>query len=462
MNLMNEKSIGKVLQVTGSANISFVSTQYYAGKFVKLPMDHIAQGITLLGEVTSIDAVNPYFEKAATVRYVEEADESVTSQTVFVSHFRPLAYLKGGTPYDSSFPPSPGSRVFLADDREIQIALGLEDDGVSVGSLLGKENLSVKLSINKLLRTHFSVLGRTGAGKSFFTKGLLNGITNQIKFILLSPTGEYNDVSDNLDGTLYKGSEITFPLELGYLSMIYGLTMREQIIFEKFYKGLGEKDITLTSHQILTRFRDWFMKQRSPSESTSLFPDESDSSHRRELPPYGDTILSKIRQRDVTFAKPALKIPFEKSAILDMSDQSQETQELLITHVLSNLLQSYKKSPGKRTLIVIEEAHNFAPSIQTTACKDKIVQVAREGRKLGINLCLISQRPRHIDQTVLSQAGTLFLFNMQHPDDVQHVLGISPTYNPDMPDTLRTLDVGQCFIIGEATRRPIVCRVSFS
>lgn len=112
-------------------------------------------------------------------------------------------------------------------------------------------------------------------------------------------------------------------------------------------------------------------------------------------------------------------------------------------------------------IIVIEEAHSFAPSIQTTACKNKIIQLAREGRKLGIALCLVSQRPRHFDQTVLSQCGTLFVFHTPHPEDAEHIFGVSPIYRRDLLDSVRELAVGECLVLGEAVKYPLLCSVSF-
>ncbi|MHB8579896.1 MAG: ATP-binding protein [Ignavibacteriaceae bacterium] len=453
--------IGKVYEISRKNGLLFVSSKYYSDQFVKIEMSHIGNDVFLIGEVISIQAFNPYFDKPNTIRYIEENDESLSAHSLFLSNIRPLAYLQNNIPLNLNFPPSPGSNVYVANNEEIQIALGIESDGIRIGNLSGKNNLDIKISATKLFRTHFSVLGRTGTGKSYFTKGLVKNLSNEYQFLIFSSSDEYNALVEEIPCKVYQSSNLTFPFEPSYLTMIYGMTLREQLIIEKFYKNLNEKSETISSMEIQKKFKDWIQKGESVKHSGNLFPDQLDSSSK-DLPPYVDAILSKIKQKEVVFAKHSLKIPFEGSVIVDMSDLSQETQELFITHALNNILQSYKKSPGKKTIIIIEEAHNFAPSVQTTLCKEKIVQIAREGRKLGLSLCLISQRPRHIDQTILSQAGTLFIFNIPHPDDVQHVLGISPIYNQEMPDEVRKLNTGECLIIGDASKHPIICNVNFN
>ncbi len=89
-----------------------------------------------------------------------------------------------------------------------------------------------------------------------------------------------------------------------------------------------------------------------------------------------------------------------------MSQSSYSEQEVLLYVYMTQLLylkKSGSKSFNKKYLIIIEEAHNYIPSVRSTLCKEAIVRVAREGRKYGISLCFITQRPRNFDQTAFSQ-----------------------------------------------------------
>lgn len=456
---MSEEILGKVLEKADLDSFQFVSTKYFHNRFIKVKMNHIGEDTKIIGEVISIESVNPYFEKPTIIRYVEEQDESIALQSLYIAKVRPIALIQDGQFKDIDFPPSPGTNVIKADEADVSRALGLEGDGISIGNLKGSINLHVKLSPDKLFRTHFSILGRTGSGKSYFAKGLAKRIFAERKLVIISPTEEYDELLNELPCKVIASSEMSLPLKPSYLASIYGLTLQEQILFEKFLNDWKE-NLIISNQKIAKEFKNWLLQtegKRSKGQQSQLFP-----STGKELPKYGDTILSKIRTKKLYFSNSPLKVPFEDSVVLNMTDLPQESQENIVTYVLNNILESYnKKGDSQKLLVIIEEAHNFAPSVQTTACKEKIVQLAREGRKLGINLCLISQRPRHLDQTVLSQAGSLFLFNIPHPDDIEHVFGISPIYSSEMSNAVRRLKVGECLIIGDVMKYPIVCKVAF-
>ena len=457
---MSGKIVGKVLGKTDEKLLQFVSISYFPDKFIKIEMKHISEGLYLIGQIVSIEPSNPYFDKAISIRYVEEKDESVTNQSLYISKVKPLVFIQNGTITDIDFPPAPGSNVLTINEDELRIAIGLEQTGIEIGVLKGFSETRIIISLEKLFRTHFSILGRTGSGKSYFTKQFLNRISNDTQFLIFSPTDEYDELNLSINCKLYKYQDITLPFDSNYFSILYGLTFREQGIFENFYKSFSENNSVITSQEILKKFREWLLRKEYSKYEDSLFPQLKDESIQKELPQYTDALLSKIRQKNLNFSKTPFKVPFDTSAVLNISDFSTETQDIIIAYVLNNVINIYKKTKRKRLVIVIEEAHNFAPSVQNTASKDKIIQIAREGRKLGLNICLISQRPRFIDQTVLSQAGTLFLFNIPHPEDIQHVLGTSSMYSSDMPDIVRKLQVGECLIIGDAVKYPAVCKVA--
>ena len=118
---------------------------------------------------------------------------------------------------------------------------------------------------------------------------------------------------------------------------------------------------------------------------------------------------------------------------------------------LNSHIQKNKKFENtKRTIIIIEEAHNYVPSVKTTLCKEAIVRLAREGRKHMLSLCLVTQRPRNFDQTAFSQTGNKFIFALPHIDDVRHVLDDATYYSNDMLSHIQRQRVGECIINGDA------------
>lgn len=119
-------------------------------------------------------------------------------------------------------------------------------------------------------------------------------------------------------------------------------------------------------------------------------------------------------------------------------------------------------SPGRRTLIVVEEAHNLAPASTEKASKHMLLRVAREGRKWGLSLVLVTQRPGFIDPGVLSQASTLIALRITNPDDIAGLRKGSESTSQELVEKLPDLEQGQAIVAGMAVperRVPLLVRV---
>ncbi|MBT9132253.1 MAG: hypothetical protein DDT33_00767 [Firmicutes bacterium] len=462
--------IGKVLDKSSTREFSFVATEYFASEFVEVSITYPeGEEAIIIGEIIHKEAINPYFDKPSVINYLSEKDESITSWNLYVAKVKPIAVVRTDGARKLDFPPPPGANVYSAGESLITRVLGLENQGISIGHLKQLRDLRMQVSEDLLCRTHFSILGRTGSGKSYFAKGLAKRINNR-KLVIFSPSEEYNEIAEDIDAQVLSKRDLLLPLNASYITSIYGLTLQEQILFQQFMgkeKSFVEER-TFSNHEIASRFASAIKPRRKNKEQALLFDVESPPTidlAEGKLPRFADTILSKIESTPLFFSAHPMKVPFPKSTIIDMSELEPQSQQVIMMYVLSNLLVSYKDEKKRKTypklIVVIEEAHNFAPSVQTTICKNRIIQLAREGRKLGIALSLVSQRPRHLDQTALSQCGTLFLFHIPHPDDIEHVFGISPIYRQDLIDTVRELAVGECLLLGDATQYPLLCSVSF-
>lgn len=464
------KLIGKVLDKATTKDFSFAATTYFEGDFVEVDVSfsESKKGI-VIGEVVTKETFNSYFENPSIIRYLKEDGESLASESLYIIKVKPIAIIEDEKVKKLDFPLPPGINVYSADENRISRVLGFENQGIPIGYLKQLSNLRVNLSEDLLCKTHFSILGRTGSGKSFFAKGLLKQIKDR-NLIIFSPTEEYNEIAKNINADVFSKHNLILPLNTSYIAAIYGLSLQEEILFEKVMKKdtnlLGKE--TISNHEIAQIFRSNIRSKGVERKKDILFEAESTlikNAPEEKLPRFFDTILSKIESKSLFFSNHPMKVPFSQSAIIDMSELEQESQQVIMMYVLNNLLESYKNEKARKTypklIIVIEEAHNFAPSIQTTICKNKIIQIAREGRKLGITLSLISQRPRYLDQTALSQCGSLFLFHIPHPDDIEHVFGISPIYRQDLIETVRELMVGDCLILGDVTKYPLLCSIDF-
>ena len=110
-------------------------------------------------------------------------------------------------------------------------------------------------------------------------------------------------------------------------------------------------------------------------------------------------------------------------------------------------------------LIVLEEAHIFLPEGGTSAAHRTISRIAKEGRKYGIGLCAVTQRPVEIESTVLSQCGTMISLRLTNSADRSRVEAAMPDDLGALAGMLPALRTGEGMVLGEAM--PIPSRIQF-
>ena len=98
----------------------------------------------------------------------------------------------------------------------------------------------------------------------------------------------------------------------------------------------------------------------------------------------------------------------------------------------------------------MEEAHNFCPerALGETKASKIIRTVAAEGRKFGLGLCIISQRPAKVDKNVISQCTTQILLKMTNPNDLRSVISSSEGVSSDSEGEIQKLNIGTCLLTG--------------
>lgn len=119
----------------------------------------------------------------------------------------------------------------------------------------------------------------------------------------------------------------------------------------------------------------------------------------------------------------------------------------------------YKEFP---LLLLCEEAHAYIPRDSSTAfsgARKSMERIAKEGRKYGVGLGVVSQRPHELSETVLAQCGTFLCLRITNPTDQSYVRNLVPEAERDLMDILAGLGRGECMAMGEAV--PLPTRVQF-
>ena len=154
-------------------------------------------------------------------------------------------------------------------------------------------------------------------------------------------------------------------------------------------------------------------------------------------------------------------------SLLDLSGVPSVVLERLIGSILKivyeSLFWSREKSEGgiaRPLLIVMEEAHRYLSNGADGLASETVQRIAKEGRKYGVGAMVISQRPSEVDETILSQCGTLFALRLSNPTDRERVRGILPDGLVGLLDVLPVLRTGEAIVMGEAAKLPMRCRIT--
>jgi hypothetical protein len=105
-------------------------------------------------------------------------------------------------------------------------------------------------------------------------------------------------------------------------------------------------------------------------------------------------------------------------------------------------------------LLVLEEAHSYVGDSSDGSAASSVQRIAKEGRKYGIGLMLVSQRPTEIDNTILSQCGTMFAMRLSNSRDQSKVVSSLSDNLEGILNMLPVLRTGEAIVVGEAVRLP--------
>jgi len=133
-----------------------------------------------------------------------------------------------------------------------------------------------------------------------------------------------------------------------------------------------------------------------------------------------------------------------------MSGMREKIQQFIVTSILQRIFDSRKSSEIPPLILIIEEAHRFAPSGETASSSAIMRTLAAEGRKFGICLVVVSQRPNMLDSTVLSQCVTNIVMKVKNPADLTSIRESAENVTEDILDELPRFERGEALVMGEA------------
>jgi hypothetical protein len=401
---------------------------------------------------------------------------------------RILGYLdegkKKGRIISPRFPPYPGAKVYRAPADLLAKVFG--NGHIALGKLRSHEDVPVKVNIDELVSKHFAVLAITGAGKSYSVAIIVSRIINELKgsVIIVDPHEDYVPFinNKNIKGnvTVFSAKRTTgrqriaFKIRnFGYeeLVSILGIPEKATIqrdLFSRAYWNLQEKgrdwDLDDLKIEINSIIDDLKSDDETKKEGTRLENSRPGLFSRIDLAP-GRDVLTKSSELPVYNASGPSLVKPNQISIITLTGLGARTQQTIVDLIARKVfLAGRAKARNEKApqipcavLMVVEEAHNFIPGAGRSSAPLK--QIAAEGRKFGVGLGLISQRPGKLDSDVLSQCNTQIILRIVNPFDQQQILRSSESLSEDLLNDLPALNVGEAVIVGPSLPIPALVKI---
>jgi DNA helicase HerA-like ATPase len=171
-------------------------------------------------------------------------------------------------------------------------------------------------------------------------------------------------------------------------------------------------------------------------------------------------LFGKIDEPSVTdLVKPGNMV------VIDLNSVISEKKKQVLVAYLSNKLFHERRGHSKKIppfALFVEEAHNFIPegtASEHAVARSYLRTIAREGRKFGASLVVISQRPKRLDTTTLANCNTNIILRITNPYDLDHISQSSEGLDKSSIGIISSLRVGEALIVGEAVGAPTFFKV---
>ena len=407
--------------------------------------------------------------------------------------------------------PTTGAEVHAIGSADIARMFDrFQSKGLAVGVLASHPSLKVYLDPTNLFGRHSAILGQTGSGKSWTVASLVQKTTKVMPnahIIILDLHGEY--CWNREDGSRHYAFADAIvrhvdarDLEIPYWLMTYAELC--DLLIEH-----SEREATNQT----AFFRDCLLEGRK-SENASATPALDLSRVTVDTPIYFslDDLLNKVRAKNVerdkrqgpmfgNFDRFLMRIesklndqrydfllkPKKRNTssslsallrdfvglgepncaitVIDLSSVPFDVRPTVAAQIGRLAFEFNYWNPKYREfpiLLVCEEAHAYIPRAhesQFAGSRKSMERIAKEGRKYGVGLTVVSQRPHEVSETVLAQCGTFICLRITNPNDQSYVRNLVPESEGDLVSVLAGLGRGEALVLGEAV--PLPTRLQF-
>jgi DNA helicase HerA-like ATPase len=421
----------------------------------------------------------------------------------------------GSIPPDGGFDrgigqyPTTGAEVHAVGSADIAKMFDrFQSKGFAVGTVATHHSLEVCLDPSNLFGRHFAILGQSGSGKSWTVASLVQravAVMPRAHIIILDLHGEYCWKRDGTRHYAFSDAIVRHvdarELEIPYWLMTYNeLTdlliehgEREASNQTAFFRdallagrveentsaSLGLERVTVDTpiyfslDEILRKVREKNV-ERVGTRQGPMFGDfdrflmrlESKLNDKR----YDFLLKPVVRNTSASLSsllRDFIGLGSKKAAVtvIDLSSVPFDVRPTVAAQVGRLAFEFNYWNPQYRDfpiLLMCEEAHAYIPRAsesQFAGSRKSMERIAKEGRKYGVGLAVVSQRPHEVSETVLAQCGTFICLRITNPDDQAYVRSLVPESEGDLVSVLAGLARGEALVLGEAA--PVPTKVQF-
>jgi DNA helicase HerA-like ATPase len=144
-----------------------------------------------------------------------------------------------------------------------------------------------------------------------------------------------------------------------------------------------------------------------------------------------------------------------------MTGISPELQSMVVARLLTDIFEARKRGQVNPGMVVVEECHNYCPERGSgNAASSSIIRtIAAEGRKFGLGLMVISQRPARVDKNVLSQCNTQIIMKVTNPNDLKALSKGLEGMTTELEEEIKRLPAGTAMLVSNEIERPVLVSV---
>lgn len=389
--------------------------------------------------------------------------------------------------------PDPGSKVYLASDSALKQVLNRKQPGelgaAHIGSLLLRDEgmVPIALDVKELVSTHMAILAGTGSGKSYTAGVLVEELLlphNRAAVLIFDPHGEYDTLTEMRGHPAFRTEEgyaaqvkVLKPddVRIRVSSLDYGdiLTLlpemsdRQQSILQKAF-GLMRKhrqgEYRWDVHDLIAAVyeadhqTDNEGNEKAGSSAPALEWKLGQLAHSPYFHASQHCAPRDLFQPGQVTVLQMNEIRQDEQQVICAAVLRQANQARINTHkqLISSEDENYLPFP---VFILLEEAHRFAPAHEPSRCKAVLRTILSEGRKFGLGVGLITQRPGKLDSDVLSQCMSQFIMRIVNPVDQDSLKYGVEAAGRDLLRELPSLTKGQVIISGACVNTPVLCKV---